>query len=40
MLDGKRTSTKPVYDKKHKKKINKEKLIYFIKSLQKLLIGI
>jgi len=40
MLDGKRTSTKPVYDKKHKKNINKEKLIYFIKSLQKLLIGI
>lgn len=40
MLDGKRTSTKPIYDKEHKKNINKEKLIYFIKSLQKLLISI
>ena len=39
MLDGKRTSNKPIYDKKHKKKINKEKLTYFIKSLQKLLIN-
>jgi hypothetical protein len=37
MLDGKRTSTKPVYDKKHKKQINKEKLTYFIKTLQKLI---
>lgn len=40
MLDGKRTSNKPIYDKKHKKKINKEKLTYFINSLQKLLINI
>tara|TARA_B100001094_G_C17996003_1_gene702688 strand:- start:198 stop:878 length:681 start_codon:yes stop_codon:yes gene_type:complete len=40
MLDGKRISNKPIYDKKHKKKINKEKLTYFIKSLQKLLINI
>jgi len=38
MLDGKRISTKPIYDKKHKKNINKDKLTYFIKSLQKLLI--
>jgi len=40
MLDGKRTATKPIYDKKYKKKINKDKLNYFIKSLQHLLIGI
>jgi hypothetical protein len=40
MLDGKRTSTKPIYDKKFKKPINKEKLTYFIKSLHKLLIHI
>lgn len=40
MLDGKRISTKPIYDKKNKKIINKEKLTYFIKSLQKLLIDI
>jgi hypothetical protein len=40
MLDGKRTSTKLIYDKKHKKNINKDKLIYFVKSLQKLLINI
>jgi hypothetical protein len=40
MLDGNRTSTKPIYDKKHKKNINKEKLIYFVKSLQKLLVDI
>jgi hypothetical protein len=40
MLDGKRTSTKPIYDKKHKKNINKDKLTYFVKSLQKLLINI
>lgn len=36
MLDGKRTSTKPVYDKNHKKNINKDKLTYFLKSLEKL----
>jgi len=40
MLDGKRTSTKPVYDKKYKKPINKEKLLHFILSLKNLLIGI
>lgn len=39
MLDGKRTSTKPVYDKKHKKSINKNKLTYFIQSLHTLFIG-
>jgi hypothetical protein len=38
MLDGKRTSSKPIYDKKNKKMINKEKLTYFIKSLRQLLI--
>jgi hypothetical protein len=38
MLDGKRTSTKPIYDKKYKKNINKRKLIYFIKTLEKLLL--
>lgn len=37
ILDGKRTSTKPIYDKKHKKNINKTKLSYFVTSLQKLL---
>ena len=31
---------KPIYDKKHIKKINKEKLTYFIKSLHKLFINI
>jgi hypothetical protein len=40
MLDGKRASNKPIYDKKHKKNINKEKFIYFIKTLQTLLISI
>tara|TARA_Y100000389_G_C17418350_1_gene495107 strand:+ start:70 stop:759 length:690 start_codon:yes stop_codon:yes gene_type:complete len=40
MLDGKRSSNKPIYDKKHIKKINKEKLTYFIKSLHKLFINI
>ena len=40
MLDGKRSSAKPVYDKLHKKPINKNNLTYFIKSLQKLLINI
>jgi len=38
MLDGKRSSNKPIYDKQHKKIINKEKLVYFITSLQKLLV--
>jgi len=37
ILDGKRSSTKPIYDKKYKKNINKEKLKYFVESLQKLL---
>jgi hypothetical protein len=40
MLDGKRTSTKPIYDKKHKKIINKEKLTYFIQSMYILLVGL
>ena len=40
MLDGKRSSNKPIYDKRHKKPINKEKLTYFIKSLEKLLVCI
>ena len=30
LLDGKRTSSKPVYDIKHKKQINKKELIKFI----------
>lgn len=38
MLDGKRKSDKPIYDKKHKKPLNKEKLTYFITVLHKLLI--
>jgi hypothetical protein len=38
MLDGKRTSTKPIYDKKYKKQINEAKLIYFIESLEKILV--
>jgi hypothetical protein len=40
MLDGKRTSTKPIYDKKHKKMINREKLTYFIQSMYTLLVGL
>lgn len=40
ILDGKRGSTKPIYDKMYKKNINKEKLIYFIKSLYRLLVDI
>ena len=40
VLDGKRVCTKPVYDKEHKKEINKDKLEYFIKSLYGLLVGI
>ena len=38
MLDGKRASAKPVYDKKYKKPISKEKLAYFVRSLHQLLI--
>lgn len=38
MLDGKRASNKPIYDKKFQKPINKEKLTYFIRSMYKLLI--
>jgi hypothetical protein len=38
MLDGKRTSTKPIYDKKYRKPINKNKLTYFIQSLHTLLV--
>jgi hypothetical protein len=30
ILDGKRTSSKPVYDMKHKKTINKNELTKFI----------
>ena len=40
VLDGKRTANKPIYDKKFKKPINKEKLFYFIKCIEKLLITI
>jgi len=40
MLDGKRTSNKPVYDKKFKKPINKDKLTYFIKSLKTILVDV
>jgi hypothetical protein len=36
MLDGKRSSSKPIYDKKYKKHVNKEKLAYFVKSLLQL----
>jgi hypothetical protein len=36
MLDGKRSSSKPIYNKKYKKHVNKEKLIYFVSSLLKL----
>jgi hypothetical protein len=36
VLDGKRSSSKPIYDKKYRKPINKDKLTYFIKSLQTL----
>ena len=39
MLDGKRSSSKPVYDKKYKKTLNKENLSYLIKTLQQLLIS-
>jgi hypothetical protein len=38
MLDGKRCSSKPIYEKKYKKPINKEKLSYFIKSLKKIFV--
>jgi len=38
ILDGKRTSTKPIYDKKYKKNINIDKLTYFITSLHSLLV--
>jgi len=38
ILDGKRKSSKPIYDIKYKKIINKTKLNYFIKSLKKLLL--
>jgi hypothetical protein len=40
MLDGKRISTKPIYDKKYKKNINKDKLKYFINILQNILVDI
>ena len=38
MLDGKRRASKPIYNKKYQKSINKEHLSYFVKSLQHLLI--
>lgn len=38
ILDEKRKSSKPVYDKNFVKPINKDKLVYFIKSLYNLLI--
>lgn len=38
LLDGKRTSSKPIYDKKFQKPINEGKLAYFINSLHSLLI--
>jgi len=46
IFDTKRTSSKPLYNKKYKKykkykkPINKEKLIYFITSLKNLLIDV
>jgi hypothetical protein len=40
MLDKKRCSNKPIYNKEYKKNINKDKLTYFVKSLKKLLINI
>jgi hypothetical protein len=36
MLDGKRSSSKPIYNKKYKKHVNKEKLTHFITALLKL----
>ncbi len=36
MLEGKRTSTKPIYNKKYKKPVNKSNIIHFIKSLESL----
>jgi hypothetical protein len=39
ILDGKRSSKKSIYDKNHKKNINRKKLTYFVESLQKLLIN-
>lgn len=38
MLDGKRSSTKPVYDAKYRKHVNRDKMTYFIDSLRKLLL--
>jgi hypothetical protein len=38
LLDGKRISSKPMYDRKYRKNINMNKLGYFINSLEKLLI--
>jgi len=40
LLDGKRSSAKPVYNKKHTKQINKEKLTHFITSLHALFTNI
>ena len=37
MLEGKRTSNKPIYERENKKNINKEKLTYFVTTLKKLL---
>jgi hypothetical protein len=40
IFDTKRSSSKPLYNKKYKKPINKEKLIYLITSLKNLLIDV
>jgi hypothetical protein len=40
LLDGKRISSKPIYNTKYKKNINEEKLFYFIKTMYNLLINI
>ena len=38
MMDGKRSSTKPIYNKKYKKTVNRESLLCFIESLKNVLI--
>jgi hypothetical protein len=39
ILDEKRSSAKPIYNTKYKKSINKDKLLYFMKTIQTLLIN-
>ncbi len=38
LLDGKRSSSKPIYDEKYKKPINKEKFARFVNTLRSLLL--